>query len=264
LKASGARSFLVLPLFVDHRPFGALICTNDGSAPLGDDEVRHARQVADQLAVAFSNLQLFEALQEFQWGTLSAFARAIDAKSSWTAGHSERVTAMAVRIGKAMGLGRKDLEIMQRGGLLHDIGKIGTPASLLDKPGKLDSNELQMMHEHVRIGLRILEPIPAFKEALPIVAQHHEWFNGKGYPEGLAGEAISLHARIFAVADCYDALISDRPYRKGLPKSRVVQMLREGSGLQFDPKVIDAFVRMYEAEDSQLPAMPVDFVGKFV
>jgi HD-GYP domain-containing protein (c-di-GMP phosphodiesterase class II) len=100
----------------------------------------------------------------------------------------------------------------------------------------------------VRIGLRILDPIPGIQDALPIVAQHHEWFDGNGYPEGLAGEQISLHARIFAVADCYDAMISDRPYRKGLPKDRALDVLRERSGVQFDPQVVDAFVRLC-AED---------------
>jgi len=122
--------------------------------------------------------------------------------------------------------------------------KIGTPASVLDKSGKLEPDELQTMRDHVRIGLRILEPIPAFKEAIPIVAQHHEWFNGKGYPEGLAGEEISLYARIFAVADCFDTLKSDRPYRQGLPTHRVMEILKAGSGTQFEPKVMDAFLRM--------------------
>jgi len=136
------------------------------------------------------------------------------------------------------------------GGLLHDVGKIGTPPSVLDKPGKLDANEMSVMRDHVRTGVRILEPIPGFREALPIVSQHHEWFNGKGYPEGLAGNEISLYARIFAVADCYDALTSDRPYRKGLPAEQTVSMLREKSGIQFDPDVIDAFVRMM-ADQSQ-------------
>ena len=104
------------------------------------------------------------------------------------------------------------------------------------------------MQDHVITGMRILEPIPGFREALPIVAQHHEWFNGKGYPEGLSGKEISLHARIFAVADCYDALTSSRPYREGLPKEQVLVMLQEKSGSQFDPDVVEAFVRMITAD----------------
>jgi len=171
-------------------------------------------------------------------------ARAIDAKSQWTAGHSERVTELALQIGHRMGLSAKEVQIMQMGGLLHDIGKIGTPPAILDKPSKLTDEEMCIMKDHVGTGLRILEPIPGFRDALPIVSQHHEWFNGKGYPLGLAGNQISLYARIFAVADCYDALTSDRPYRAGLPASQTIAMLQEKSGVQFDPEVIEVFTTM--------------------
>jgi putative two-component system response regulator len=185
-----------------------------------------------------------EALEQLDLGTLTALARAIDAKSAWTAGHSERVTNLALKIGHAMGLPAKSLEIMHRGGLLHDIGKIGTPASILDKPGSLEPEEMQIMRDHVRIGVRILEPIACLREALPLVAQHHEWLDGSGYPAGLAGENISVHARIVAVADCYDAMVSDRPYRKGLPKPQALEILRLRSGTQFDPLVIETFMRL--------------------
>jgi putative nucleotidyltransferase with HDIG domain len=147
-------------------------------------------------------------------------------------------------MGHAMGLSAHSLEVLQRGGLLHDIGKIGTPATILDKPGKLAPAEVQLMQDHVKVGVRILEPIPGFHEALPIVAQHHEWFDGSGYPDGLAGESISLHARILAVADCYDAMVSDRPYRTGLLKGQALEILRGRSGTQFDPLVIQVFMRL--------------------
>jgi len=185
-----------------------------------------------------------EALEELDLGTLTALARAIDAKSAWTAGHSERVTSLALKMAHAMGLPAKSLEIMHRGGLLHDIGKIGTPPNVLDKLSRLSPEEMQIMRDHVNIGVRILEPITCFREALPMVAQHHEWFDGSGYPAGLAGENISLHARILTVADCYDALVSDRPYRKGLPQQQALEMLRRNSGTQFDPMVIEVFTRL--------------------
>jgi len=192
-----------------------------------------------------------EALEQLDLGTLTALARAIDAKSAWTAGHSERVTNLALKMGHVLGLSARDLQIMHRGGLLHDIGKIGTPPEILDKPGKLDAEEMQIMQDHVKTGVRILEPIPVFREALPIVAQHHEWFDGSGYPAGLAGENISVHARILAIADCYDAVVSDRPYRKGLPKQQALEMLRQKSGTQFDPTLIELFMQMVAAD--QLP-----------
>jgi putative nucleotidyltransferase with HDIG domain len=249
LRAAGLTSFLVLPIFVDKAPFAALVYGHEAAPQMLAEDLQQARQVADQVAVAFSNAQLVEALERLHWGTLTALARAIDVKSTWTAGHSERVTALAVNIGRAMGLPAKDLQIMHRGGLLHDIGKIGTPPGILDKPGKLEPEETKVMQEHVRIGARILEPIPGFREALPIVLQHHEWFDGSGYPEGIAGESISLHARIFAVADCYDAMTSDRPYRKGLPKQKVLEIIKQESGTHFDPTVVKTFTQMAQDED---------------
>jgi putative nucleotidyltransferase with HDIG domain len=252
LQKTGMNSFLILPIIVNDAPFGAVICAHGNELQVPDPDIRNARQVGDQLAVAFSNVQLIEDLEEQHWGTLTALARAIDAKSAWTAGHSERVTNMAVTIGRAMGLSAKDLQVMHRGGLLHDIGKIGTPPSILDKPGKLDAEETQIMQDHVSIGLRILEPIAGFREALPIVSQHHERFDGLGYPSGLAGEDISLHARIFAVADCFDAMTSDRPYRKGLSKEKTLETLQKGSGAQFDPKIVEVFMRL-QAENNAPP-----------
>jgi putative nucleotidyltransferase with HDIG domain len=206
--------------------------------------------VAQYHAARLENEQLkitVEALEQLDLGTLTALARAIDAKSAWTAGHSERVTNLALKIGHALGLPAKSLEILHRGGLLHDIGKIGTPLTILDKPGKLEPEEMQIMRDHVKTGVHILEPIPCFREALPIVAQHHEWFDGSGYPAGLAGEHISLHARILTVADCYDAIVSDRPYRNGLSRQQALEILRRKAGTQFDPMVIDVFGRLSDA-----------------
>jgi putative nucleotidyltransferase with HDIG domain len=241
LQHIGMRSFLVLPIHVQDSMRAALICAQRVAQNLSAEDTQGARQVADQLAIALSHAGLIRAVQELQLGTLTALARAIDAKSQWTGGHSERVTELAVHIGERMGLTGKDLQIMQMGGLLHDIGKIGTPPAILDKPGRLTDDEMSIMREHVNTGVRILEPVPGFRDALPIVAQHHEWFNGRGYPVGLSGAEISLHARIFAVADCYDALTSDRPYRKGLPPQQTIAMLCEKSGVQFDPQVIEVF-----------------------
>ena len=151
-----------------------------------------------------------------------------------------------------MGYATKDLERMKRGGLLHDIGKIGTAATVLDKPGKLDAQELAAMRDHVRMGAHILRPIPGLADVLPIVLEHHEWFDGKGYPAGLAGEAISLDARIFAVADCFDAMASDRPYRAGMPIQKVIEIIKGGSGSQYDPKVIAAFIPLMEEKQKNV------------
>jgi putative nucleotidyltransferase with HDIG domain len=249
LAERGMTSFLIAPIFLNG-DLSAVISLGHPVPPVRDEEdTEQVRQVADQVAVALANARLVGELHQLSWGTLTALARAIDAKSPWTTGHSERVTSLAVKIGRAMSLPPRELEILHRGGLLHDIGKIGTPGKVLDKPGTLSEQERQEMQAHVRIGARILEPIPGFAECIPIVLQHHEWLDGSGYPNGLRGEAISLHARILAVADCYDAMVSDRPYRAGLAPARVIDLIKENAGKQFDPRVVEAFLAVVALEE---------------
>ena len=253
----GMRCFLVAPILLNGK-LSAIISLGHGSNSIWSEEDKEqAAQLADQVAVAISNARLVAELKQLHWGTLTALARAIDAKSHWTSGHSERVTSWALKIARVMGLPDHELEIIHRGGLLHDIGKIGTPVAILDKPGKLTDEEMQQIREHVRIGARILEPIPGFTECMPIILQHHEWVNGAGYPDGLAGDQISLHARIFAVADCYDALISERPYRPGMSPERVREIIRAGAGKQFDAGVVEKFFNLLEHENRKEAAEDV-------
>jgi putative nucleotidyltransferase with HDIG domain len=254
LARRGIRSSLVLPIFLQEKLTGIIALGHLDRPELNQEDLTQARQLADQVAVALSNARLIEELARLNWGTLNALARAIDAKSSWTAGHSERVTELALRIGRKLGLKSKELEALHRGGLLHDIGKIGIPAVILDKAGRLTEEEASIMREHPRKGARILEPIPAYAEVIPIVLQHHEWFDGTGYPDGLAGEAISLGGRIFAVADVYDALTSDRPYRAGLAPERAVESIKQGAGRQFDPRVVEAFLEVIAEEGAVSPS----------
>jgi len=245
----GMHCFLVAPILLKGNLSAVISLGHSTSSVWSEEDKQQATQLADQVALAISNARLIFELKELHWGTLTALARAIDAKSSWTAGHSERVTKWALKIAQAMGLPEDELEIIHRGGLLHDIGKIGTPVAILDKPGKLTDEEMQQMRDHVRIGARILEPIPGFAECMPIVLQHHEWVNGAGYPSGLVGEEISLHARVFAVADCYDAMISERPYRTGVPLDRVVEIIKGGVGKQFDSAVVETFLQLLNQEN---------------
>ena len=243
---------LALPMFVSEKLSGLLVLGYGDGAALNEEDTVQARQLADQVAVAISNARLIEELDELNWGTLYALARAIDAKSNWTAGHSERVTELALKIGRVLGLEQKQLDDLHRGGLLHDIGKIGIPPEILDKAGKLTDEEYELMREHVRIGARILEPIEAYAGIVPVVLHHHEYYDGTGYPDGLKGENIDLGARIFTVADHYDALISDRPYRAGLAREKVIGFIKEDSGMKYDPKVVKAFLEVMAQEDMEL------------
>ena len=192
--------------------------------------------------MALSNARLIEDMEHLTLGTIEALARTVDAKSSWTSGQSERVADMALNIARVMGRTEKEIETLHRGGLLHDIGKIGIPLSILDKPGRLNDEEYAKIKDHPSIGARILEPINAYADVIPMVIQHHERYDGKGYPAGLAGEEIDINARILAVADVHDALVSNRPYRQGWVEDRAIKLLKEESGRQFDPQVVDAFL----------------------
>jgi putative nucleotidyltransferase with HDIG domain len=257
LVAQEMRHFLIVPILLEGKPAAVLALGHSKHREWTQEEKQQARQVADQVGVALSNAALVSQLKQLHWGTLTALAQTIDAKSPWTSGHSERVTSMAIKIGQEMGLSGKEIDILHVGGLLHDIGKIGVPGAVLDKPGALTPEERRQIQEHVLIGARILKPLPGFEECLPIVLEHHEWFNGKGYPYGIAGEQISLHGRIFAVADVFDALISDRPYRSGMPLERVLGIIREGSGVQFDPNIVDAFFHIQARQKAAAKCEPV-------
>jgi putative nucleotidyltransferase with HDIG domain len=241
----GIRLFIILPLFIKQRLAGIITLGSLDSSVPDQEDLEQAQRLANQVAVALSNAQLIEELALLNWGTLTALARAVDAKSPWTAGHSERVTEKALEVGKVVGLTHEELENLHRGGLLHDIGKIGIPASILDKVGKLTDEEYEIIKGHSRTGARILEPIAAYEQVVPIVLQHHEHFDGTGYPDGLSGEEISFGGRILAVVDVFDALISDRPYRKGMELETVLKIIREESGKQFDPKVVQAFLKTF-------------------
>lgn len=248
LAKRGIKSFLVLPLFLKEGLAGIISLGYIKQPKFSKEDLDNARRLANQVAVAFSNARLIEQLSELNWGTLRALARTIDAKSPWTAGHSERSTQLAIKIGEAMGLSQEELDDIRRAGLLHDIGKLGIPPEILDKAGNLTSEEEELMRKHPSLGARILEPIAAYSQAIPIVLQHHEFFDGTGYPNGLMGEAICLGARIFIVADTHDALISDRPYRKALDRKNAIKYIKDGAGTKFDPDVVKAYLQVMTEE----------------
>jgi len=245
----GLEHFVVLPVFDKGTMFALLAIGFSEVQPEKSEDLARARQVAQQVAVAMSNARLIGQLEELHWGTLRALARAIDAKSPWTAGHSERVTRLALKIGQVLNLADDQMQALHRGGLLHDIGKIGISQEILDKPEALTKEEIEIMREHVNVGARILEPIAAFKDALPIVRQHHEWFDGGGYPEGLSGDEIDIKARIFAVSDCFDSINSDRPYRSALGRQESVAFIWHQAGRQFDPMIVHAFMLVMGEDD---------------
>jgi putative nucleotidyltransferase with HDIG domain len=193
-----------------------------------------------QLSIALQDLE-----QSYDY-TLEALGGALDAKDAETEGHFQRVTAFTITIARAMGVEKGLLRHIARGAFLHDIGKMGVPDNILTKPGPLTAEEREIMRRHCDIGFAVLERIPFLKEAAEIVLSHQECYDGSGYPRGLKGEQIPIGARIFAVADTLDAMISDRPYRKALPISAAREEIQRFSGKQFDPRVVEVFMAQPE------------------
>ena len=167
---------------------------------------------------------------------------AVDNKDSYTHRHSDEVTEYALAIAAALGLSDETQRIVRVAGLLHDVGKIGVPGSILRKPGRLTSDEYEIMKQHTLLGELIIQEVPNLKEIRAVVGSHHERWDGSGYPRGLAGEAIPLLGRIMSVADAYSAMISDRPYRSSLTTDVAIAELRAGAGTQFDPTLVELFV----------------------
>ena len=180
--------------------------------------------------------------------TLRAFTQALNARDLETEAHSQRVAAYSLRLGIVMGLDELGLLGLEQGALLHDIGKIGIRDSILLKPGPLTDDERSTMRSHVQHGLRIVEDVTMFRPARSVIGQHHERFDGSGYPSGLSGHEIHIHARIFAVADALDALLSDRPYRRAQSFEYTRAELLAGSGTQFDPEILEAFAAVTQRE----------------
>jgi len=213
-----------------------------------NEKDRRIRQL-EQL-VQDRTAQLSGALQRLEQSyddTLEALGGALDLKGAETDGHRQRVTAFCIPIAKAIPVPNGYLPILARAAFLHDIGKMAIPDSILRKPGPLNNDEKQIMRTHCEIGYNMLTKIPFLRDAAEIVLAHQEFYDGTGYPRGLKGEEIPLGARIFAVTDALDVMISDQPYRRAMPLSQAREEIRRCSGAQFDPKVVEVFLSLPES-----------------
>jgi putative nucleotidyltransferase with HDIG domain len=225
-------------------------------APLnpGADWIEFFQTLAAQAAVALDNMSLFENLQRSHSelivaydSTLMGWSRALDLRDKETEGHSMRVTELSVRLARAMGLPEDGVTAIHRGALLHDIGKLGVPDRILHKPGPLTRAEWKIMQKHPEYAYQMLAPIHYLDRSLEIPYCHHEKWDGTGYPRGLEGEQIPITARIFAIADVWDALRSDRSYRAAWTCERAIEYIRNQSGIHFDPRVVSAFFELLES-----------------
>lgn len=207
--------------------------------------LRSARVIAQQNTVLG---QLLDRVERTYDESLQALTSALDYRDNETQGHSLRVTSYALLLGRRMGLGEEQLDHLARGALLHDVGKIGVPDAILLKPGKLDEQEWDIMRTHVQLGYEMLHHIEFLRPSLDVVKYHHERWDGRGYPHRLAGDSIPLFARIFALCDTFDAMTSDRPYRKGLGYDAARAEIERCRGTQFCPEVVDTFLAIESSE----------------
>lgn len=246
LLKSGVKSLLAIPLVSKEAVNGVLLLGDTEAGKFATWETFTIEKIASQMAVALENARLYEDMRSLFINTVSSLANAIDAKSPWTKGHSERVMHTSVRIAKEMGLPENIVERVRLGGLLHDIGKIGIIEALLEKPAKLSEDEFPPLRLHPEKGVAILSPIAQLRDILPGILYHHERLDGSGYPKGLKDKEIPIEAKIIAVADSFDAMVAERPYKKGYSAEEAIVELRACAGSHFDPDVVDSFCRFVE------------------
>jgi HD-GYP domain-containing protein (c-di-GMP phosphodiesterase class II) len=222
--------------------------------------------VGNQAGIALHRARLMEEVERLFFDVMKAIASLIDAKDGYTHKHSERVAAFGVRLARQLGFDSEGRAVVELSGLLHDVGKIGVPDAILNKPGKLTDEEFAQMRLHPVHGARILSQIQSAKvvSILPGVKCHHERWDGKGYPDGLKAEEIPMLGRVLGVADFLDALSSDRSYRKGLSLDEALNMVKDLEGKAFDPNVVKAAVELHERGELALPATPNPDITKVI
>lgn len=223
------------------------------------DELEILDTITYQAVVALENSWLYETVKTNYFGTIQSLVNALEASDNYTKGHSERVRFMVLELAKHIGFDSRELEVLEHAAILHDIGKIGIDTSVLNKQEELTSSEFSLIKAHPIIGDEILGPIGTLQGVRTTILQHHERYDGKGYPYGISGEEITLKARLLTVIDTFDAMVTDRPYRKALSFDEVLDELRKGSGSQFDPVILNAFMDMIKERESLLTEAGYNF-----
>jgi HD-GYP domain-containing protein (c-di-GMP phosphodiesterase class II)/HAMP domain-containing protein len=249
LAGAGRKSSLCVPLKVKERCIGVLAVSDKLSEESFDEnDLDMLNTLASQIAVTLNNARLYEDLEASYLAAVSALANSLDAKDTYTRGHSDRVAWYSVEIGRQMNLPSEEIKNLHIGALLHDIGKIGISENIINKPSRLTAEEFELIKTHPVRGANIIEPAKFLEKKLPLIKYHHERIDGQGYPEGLHGEEIPLLARIVCVADSYDAMTSVRAYRNPMSREAAIQELVKFSGAQFDSKVVVAFIEVLRNE----------------
>jgi len=230
------------------KTIGALEAVNKVHGLFDEEDKEGLCALANQVAVAVENANLYQQLKETFHETAQALAQTIEKRDPYTGGHTQRVMKYSVAIGELMGLSAKELEDLKLAAILHDIGKIGVRDDVLLKQARLDEDEVRKMNRHTEYGAEILRHVSQLRDIVPGVRSHHEKYDGSGYPDKLKGDAIPLIARIIAVADTFDAMTTDRPYRKGLTPETAFEELQKQAWKQFDGNAVEYFMRACEGK----------------
>ena len=241
------RDMICVPVRVKEKIIGVLQAINRKQGVFGNEDKRLFQLFSDHVAIALDNARLYEEIREAFFATAQALAEAIEKRDPYTGGHTKRVVNYSLAAGKYLNLSARELEILKLSAILHDIGKIGVEDSVLRKPGKLDDEEAKLMKMHPLMGADIMRHIKQLKDLIPGMMYHHERPDGRGYPKGLKDGDIPIIARIISVADTFDAMTTDRPYRKGLSHQTAIDEIKKETGAQFDRDVALAFVKAFEA-----------------
>jgi HD-GYP domain-containing protein (c-di-GMP phosphodiesterase class II) len=252
--AKHVRQLMAVPLQWDDMILGCLYALNKSGGDFDSQDAKLLNSIANESAIYLENAILFDDAHGLMMGLLHSLTSAVDAKDAYTCGHSERVALLGRQLSLEAGMGQAFGERAYMTGLLHDVGKIGVPESVLQKTGRLTPEEFEQMKKHPEIGARILQDIKQISDLIPGVLHHHERFDGRGYPAGLIGENIPLMGRIICLADCFDAMTSNRTYRKAMPLEVALTEIRRCSGTQFDPSLTEAFLRIGAEKFRQLLA----------
>jgi putative nucleotidyltransferase with HDIG domain len=239
-----AQQLIAVPLQRQEQVLGCLFGLDKARGEFDSVDSKLLNSIANESAIYLENAMLFEDVHGLMMGLLHSLTSAVDAKDAYTCGHSERVALLSRRLARQAKLSEAEVDRIYMAGLLHDVGKIGVPESVLQKTGRLTAEEFEAMKKHPEIGARILRDIKQVEDIIPGVLHHHERFDGRGYPAGLAGQEIPLMGRIICLADCFDAMTSNRTYRKALPLEVALMEIQRCSGTQFDPALADAFLQV--------------------
>ena len=240
------KNMICVPVMIKEKIIGVLQAINKLEGMFSSKDLELFQMLANQVAIAIENARLMEDLRQTFYETAEALAEAIEKRDPYTGGHTKRVLTYSMASAEYMGMGPQEMDWLKLSAILHDIGKIGVEDRVLRKQGSLNDEEFALMKAHPRMGAEIMEYVEKLKNIIPGMKHHHERFDGKGYPDGLKDGEIPLIARIISVSDTFDAMTSDRPYRKGLSEETAINELQKYAGIQFDPDVVRAFIDAYK------------------